>query len=228
LEQDVQDREGQPLRESPAVFPLFYNGPVQYFSRLIREKQVVLEQYDHYLKQTYRNRCRILGPNGVMTLSIPVKRIRGYKTLVRDIRIERDDPWNKIHWKSLEASYASSPFFVIIAEELRQIYESPPGFLVDLNTKLLNVVLEILDLDISLSLSRSFRKITGRNNLASFIHPKLDPRLHDPDFHPVPYHQVFSERHGFQPYLSILDLIFNEGPGSIAILNRSLRTSIRP
>ena len=210
--------------ESRQVFPLFYNGPVQYFSRLIREQQVILEQYDHYSKQTYRNRCRILGPNGVMVLSVPVKRTRGKKNLFRDIRIDTDTPWHRVHWKSMEASYASSPYFVIVSEEFHRIYEKPPEFLVDLNMELLEAILANLNLNISTSLSESFNDTGGVDSPGRFIHPKQDPLVSDPDFHPVQYHQVFSDRHGFQPNLSVLDLIFNQGPESVSILDKCIRT----
>ena len=206
------------------VYPLLYNGPVNYFARLVREEHTLLEQYDNYLKQTYRNRCRILGPNGVLSLSIPVKRRRGEKSLYKEIRVDYDTPWNKIHWKSLVAAYGASPFFEFIRDDLNPFYERRFEFLVDLNLQMLEKTLEIMGLDIPVGLTEAFTEITGEDDPRAFIHPKRDLVVADPSFSPVSYHQVFTERHGFQPNLSILDLLFNEGPDSLPILHRSLRT----
>ena len=205
------------------VYPALYNGPVNYYARLIREKVIVLEQFDSYAKQTYRNRCRIMGPNGVLTLSIPVKKRHGIKNLLRDIRIDYDTPWNKIHWKSLVASYAASPFFEYMMDDLVGFYERKYGFLLDLNQQLLEQTLQLLGIDIPVKCSHVFSEITGKTDPRHFIHPKLEQVLVDPVFKPLVYHQVFSDRLGFQANLSILDLLFNEGPGARDALQKSLR-----
>ncbi|MEN8155312.1 MAG: WbqC family protein [Bacteroidota bacterium] len=206
------------------VYPLLYNGPVNYFARLVREEHPLLEQYDNYLKQTYRSRCRILGPNGVHSLSIPVKRKRGKKSLFKEIRVDYDKPWNKIHWKSLVAAYGTSPFFEFIRDDLKPLYERRFEFLVDLNLQMLEKTVEIMGLAIPVRLSDAFTEITGKDDPRAFIHPKIDLVVADPSFSPVSYHQVFTEKHGFQPNLSILDLLFNEGPNSLSILHGSLKT----
>jgi hypothetical protein len=206
------------------IYPLLYNGPLNYFARLVREETILLEQHDTYSKQTFRNRCRILGPNGVHTLSIPVRRPGGNRTLYRDIRIDYDSHWNRIHWKSLEAAYAASPYFEYLCDDLRPCYEERFEFLVDLNLRLLEKLLEHLALDIPLELTGSFREITGTNDPRSFIHPKRNLGWADPRYQGPHYHQVFQEKHGFQANLSILDLLFNTGPDSLGILKGSLRT----
>ena len=205
------------------VYPALYNGPVNYYARIIREKDIVIEQFDSYSKQTYRNRCRIMGPNGVLTLSIPVKKRRGIKNLLRDIRIDYDTPWNKIHWKSMVASYAASPFFEYMMDDLVGFYERKYDFLLDLNQQLLEQTLQLLGIDIPVKCSPVFSEITGKTDPRHFIHPKLEQVLVDPDFKPLVYHQVFSDRLGFQANLSILDLLFNEGPGAQDTLKKSLR-----
>jgi len=197
---------------------------VNYFARLAREKEIVLEQFDHYTKQTHRNRCRIAGPNGVLTLSIPVKRRRGRKTLYRDIRIDYDTPWNKIHWRSLVASYASSPFFEYFMDDLAVYYERSYEFLLDLNLNLTEKILQQMNLDIPVKLSRYFSGFTGDNDPQFCISPKIDQAVADPGFIPIEYHQVFSDRLGFQPNMSILDLLFNEGPSALSVLLKSIKT----
>lgn len=206
------------------IYPALYNGPLNYFARLVREKEIHLEQFDHYTKQTYRNRCNILGPNGVISLSIPVKKKHGTKSLVRDIRIDYDMAWNRSHWRSLVASYASSPFFEYISDDLTRFYTNKVDFLIDFNLQMLESIMGWMGLHIPVSCTVSFMEILNESDPRHFIHPKIDETIADPDFQKVEYHQVFSDRFGFQPNLSVLDLLFNEGPGAHGILLKSLRT----
>ena len=206
------------------IYPLLYHGPVNYFVRLVKEDNIVLEQFDSYTKQTYRNRCRIIGPNGVLSLSIPVKRARGVKNLFRDIRIDYDTPWNKIHWKGLVAAYAGSPFYEFMADDLVGYYNRKYEFLVDLNLEILQTTLDLMGLNIPVELTTSFVEVSKEEDPREIIHPKSDIALTDPSFSPAKYHQVFSERHGFQSNMSILDLLFNQGPESLGILRNSIRT----
>ena len=136
------------------IYPLLYNGPINYFARLVREQVIVLEQFENYTKQTYRNRCMIMGSNRVLTLSVPVKRFRGIKTLFRDIHIDYDTPWNRIHWKSLVAAYSSSPYFDYTADDLAPCYEKKYEFLVDLNQELLDKTLDIIGLKLPHQVNR--------------------------------------------------------------------------
>jgi len=223
LEPDVQYCQGQQVKQASLIYPSLYNGPINYFARLVREEKILLEQFDNYTKQTYRNRCRILGPNGVLTLSIPIKRKRGMKSHFRDIRIDNDKPWTKIHWKSLEAAYASSPFFEYIRDDLAPFYEGRREFLVDLNRQMLEKTMHIMGLHNPVKLTQDFEEISGKEDPRYFIHPKIKTEVADPGFTPVVYHQVFSERFGFQSNLSILDLLFNEGPDSLSILKNSFK-----
>ena len=206
------------------IYPALYNGPVNYFARLVQQEELVLEQFESYSKQTFRNRCMIMGPNGVITLSIPVSRKHGVKTLLRDIRIDYDSNWNKIHWRSLVASYASSPFFEYLADEIAPFYQRNFEFLIDLNQELIEHTLGFLGLDIRVSCSDVFTPVSTEEDPRQFIHPKKDQAVADPGFLPGEYHQVFSDRLGFHPNLSILDLIFNEGPDALSYLKACLKT----
>ncbi len=206
----------------PAVYPVLYHGPVNYYARLIREEEIIFEQYDHYTKQTYRNRCRIVGPNGVLTLSVPVKRKKGTATFMKDIRLDYDTPWHRVHWKTFEASYASSPYYEFIRDELAPFYEKRFDFLLDLNIRLAEWTLGWLGVSPALKLSSEFSDITD-DDPREIIHPKKREHLHDHAFRPVPYPQVFSDRMDFQANMSILDLLFNEGGSAPFILKRSLK-----
>lgn len=206
------------------IFPALYNGPINYYARLVRQQEIVVEQHDSYSKQTYRNRCLIMGPNGLITLSIPVKKKRGVKNQLCDVRIDYDTNWNKIHWRSLVASYGSSPFFEYMVDEIKPFYEKRYEFLIDLNLQLIDFTLDFLGLNIPLINTDEFQAISSETDPRHFIHPKKDQAMEDPDFLPGEYHQVFSDRLGFRPNLSILDLIFNVGPDALSYLKHSFRT----
>lgn len=165
-----------------------------------------------------------MGPNGVFSLSIPVKKLHGTKTLMRDVRIDYDTAWNRNHWRSLVASYASSPYFEYMADELAPYYERKYEFLIDLNRELIACCFEIMGLQIPVTCSSSFTEIVNESDPRYFIHPKKKEEVEDPDFLPIEYHQVFSDRFGFIPNLTLLDLLFNEGPTVPGILRKSLRT----
>jgi len=206
------------------VFPALYHGPVYYFARLLRQEEIILEQYENYGKQSYRNRCLIMGPNAPVSLSIPVSRPHGVKTLFRDIRIHYEGRWNRIHWRSLQAAYASSPYFELMADEWAPFYEQHFDFLLDYNRRLLEITLSTLGASIPVRFSDKFTPIRSKQDPRYFIHPKKDIRSFDPDFRPGFYQQVFSDRLGFLPNLSILDLLFNLGSEARAYLQESLKT----
>ena len=206
------------------VFPLLHNGPVYYFALLTRRKEVVFEQHDNYVKQSYRNRCIILGPNGTVALTVPVKKNHGRKTPYRDVLVDNEKPWQRIHWKSLTSAYAASPFFQYMSDEFRPYYEREIKYLIDLNAGLMNTILKFLNLNLSFRFSDSFTEIRGGRDPREMIHPKKNPGSEDPLFSVMEYQQVFSERHGFQPNLSVLDLMFNMGSESKTLLEISFKT----
>jgi len=204
-----------------ALLSIFYLGPVQYFSKFILHPLRIIEQYDNYIKQTYRNRCNILGANGILPLSIPVLKGHDRKTYVKDIRIDYNKKWQKLHWKSIESAYRHSPFFEFYMDEFYPFYERKFVFLLDFNASLLELVLQSLEIDMNLRYSSKFMDVPA-SDLADYresIHPKRDP-LSDPFFIPVTYRQVFSERLGFKANLSIIDLLFNEGPNARSVLEQ--------
>lgn len=224
MEPHVPHCKSEQIKALGLVFPALYNGPINYYARLVREKEILLEQYDSYSKQSYRNRCMIMGPNGVISLSIPVITWSGSKTLLKDVRIDHGSNWHRIHWKSLVASYASSPFFEYLSDELSPYYRIKFDFLIDLNQHLLEFTLRQFELEIPVKRSEEFTRIATVQDPRHFLHPKIDQAVADPGFKPVAYHQVFSDRLGFRSNLSILDLMFNVGPGALAYLRNSLKT----
>ena len=123
-----------------------YLAPIRYYARLYAAKQVVIETHEHYVKQTYRNRCLIAGPNGVQALTVPIEKPAFGKAAMRDIRISDHGNWRHLHWNALQSSYERSPFFDYYADDLRPFYENHIEFLLDFNEGLQHTVLDLLDL----------------------------------------------------------------------------------
>lgn len=192
------------------ILPLCYLPPISWFWAYLqgREGEILLEKQEHFPKQTYRNRCLIHSPNGRLALSIPVTKGSGEHTAYKDIRISRHQPWQKIHWRSLEAAYRSSAFFEFYEDELAPFYEKRFIFLFDFNEQLLQLVFKWMKLEPAYGMTSTFKADypAPAADYRERIHPKREPVkvLH-------PYYQVFSDRNGFLADLSILDLLFNHG-----------------
>ena len=206
-----------------ALLSITYLGPVQYFTKFLLHPVRIIERYDHYIKQTYRNRCNIMGANGILPLSIPVLKGQAHKTYVRDIRIDYNKKWQKLHWRSMESAYRHSPFFEFYMDEFYPFYEQRFEFLIDFNAALLELVLQSLEIENTLNYSREFidAGIVDYADYRETIHPKRDLSS-DPLFVPLTYQQVFLERLGFKANLSIIDLLFNEGPNARLVLEQCI------
>ena len=201
---------------TPLVIPP-YAGNVQYFSILSHFKEVYLEQYAHYIKQTYRNRCQILTANGVMNLTIPVDKVSGEKMLDKDVRISNTD-WQRVHWGAIESAYNNSPFFLYYSDDIRPMYEKRFDFLIDFNLQLQEIILPLIGLDTKLTLTDSYIQ-TNELDFREKLSPKY--KGESLNFNVKPYYQVFKEKFGFVENLSIFDLLFNMGNESILILKDS-------
>jgi hypothetical protein len=175
-----------------------------------------LERCDYYVKQTYRNRCHIAAANGVMALSIPVEKSSGEKMLTRDVRISDHNDWQLQHWRSIESAYNSTPFFEYYKDDLYPFFEKKWTFLFDYNVEIQVKVLELLDIQPTLKYSTAYQQELDAEieDLRESIHPKKETDL----YVAKPYYQVFEQRYGFQPNLSIIDLLFNMGNESILTL----------
>ncbi len=195
-----------------------YCAPIQWFQKLNRYDAVVIEQHDNFLKQTFRNRCVIATANGTQTLTIPVEKSDGDKCLMRDIRISDHGNWRRLHWNALATAYGDSPFFDYYADDLRPFYEQRFAFLLDFNMQMTTKLCELLDITPNISLSEEYVKDveSGVDDFREVIRPKHP--MPDADFIPKPYYQVYAQRHGFIPNLSILDLLFNMGNEAVFYL----------
>ncbi|MDR0421115.1 MAG: WbqC family protein [Prevotellaceae bacterium] len=190
-----------------------YCGNIQYFSKFIAAEKIYIEQYENYIKQSFRNRCEILTTNGKLSLVIPVERNAGNKILIRDVRISYAQSWQKQHWRALETAYNSSPFFEYYCHDLKPFFERKEKFLFDFNTKITNKILELIELNRQISFTDKYEIFNTcfmfdyRENIS----PKARQTKDDKTFIPHKYYQVFAQKFGFTPNLSIIDLLFNEG-----------------
>jgi hypothetical protein len=196
-----------------------YLPNIQYFSKIISCNNVTIEVYENYQKQTYRNRATILGANGPLDIIIPVIRPNGNHTRTLDILIDYTLPWLQAHWRTIVSAYKNSPFFDFFEQEFQNIFTRKEKFLLDWNLLLLDNLHTMVGVQKQYLLTETYNLHPDDNDCdyRDAIHPKK--RLQRPDvyFEPVPYSQVFSEKYNFTANLSIIDLLFNEGPQTASI-----------
>lgn len=205
-----------------------YFPPVEYFALLARDyipdspvgdTSIYIEACEHFVKQSWRTRCRILGPNGPETLQIPI--VHDGTRLLRDIRVDYSTPWIVRTERALDAAYQSSPFFEHYADGLFAILESQPETLLELNMALTRHTLERLGIGVELRPTQEYApEGSVRDDFRSLLHPKRENTVLRDLGLDRPYYQVFAQKFGFTPGLSILDLLFNEGPDAISFLKR--------
>ncbi|HON18178.1 MAG TPA: WbqC family protein [Salinivirgaceae bacterium] len=196
-----------------------YFPNIQYFTKILEHGQIILEAHENYQRQTYRNRCKIYAANGIQTLSVPIEKNESEKN-IRQIRIAYHTQWQMNHWKSIVSAYKNAPYFEHYEHKIKRLFFTKEEFLWNLNQKTIETILDLLSLKVNLQFSSHYEK-NAQNDWRNGIHPKPQHCFPDDDFVPEKYYQVFASKHGFIPNLSILDLLFNEGPNSIVILKKS-------
>jgi len=195
--------------QSSAIFPLFYLPPVSYFTALEEQHfEFMVEKQEHFPKQTYRNRATIASPDGTLDLILPV--IKGSKTHtpIKDVKISYDSKWQRLHWLSLQTCYRSSAYFEFYEDGLAPFYEKKYPFLFDFNMELLNWFFKQMKINPTIDFTIEYEKeILGRLDFRNEFNKK---NIHNGNS--KTYFQVFSDRNVFIPNLSIVDLLFNQGP----------------
>ena len=206
------------MAQTSAVIEIQYLPPVAFFVVLAKYPVVWIERQEHYQKGSYRNRCHIAGANGLLRLSIPLKKGKNEQQPITDTSIAYDKNWMHQHWASITSAYGNAPFFEFYAPILAPLYEQRWPLLYDFNYQLLETILGFLQLNVALKQTEKYHKQAPpqADDFRNTIHPKK----------PIPfnlstYPQVFMEKHGFMPNLSILDLLFCAGPQSSLILEQS-------
>ena len=201
-----------------------YLAPISYYAKLMAYDQVFIEQYDHYVKQTYRNRCNIASPNGEIALTIPTVKPDNAKCPMKDIRISDHGNWRHLHWNAITSADNSSPFFEYYEDDFRPFYEKKFEFLTDFNEELRQLVCSLIDIQPRVAMTHEYKTDFAANehDFREVIHPKKEFQVVDPEFIAVPYYQVFKEKNGFLPNQSIIDLLFNMGPESLLVLEKCI------
>lgn len=202
-----------------------YLAPIEYYTKLLAYDKVYIEQYDHYIKQTYRNRCTIAAPDGELALSIPTVKPDTLKCPMRDIRISDHGNWRHLHWNAIESAYNHTPFFEYYKDDFRPFYEKKYEFLADFNEELCLLICSLIDMQPHMERTQEYHIefASDETDFRERIHPKKDFHLEDTAFFPQPYYQVFQEKLGFLPNLSIIDLLFNMGPESLLTLQQCIQ-----
>jgi hypothetical protein len=203
--------------ESSAVLPMCYLPPVEFFVELNKYKpNILIEREEHFPKQTYRNRANIYSPDGVLALTVPV--IKGSKnhTIIKDVKISYDFKWQRLHWMGLQACYRRSAYFEYYEDDFAPFYDSiKPQYLFDYNEQILQLLIKLTKIKAQLTYTETYEEqYPTLTDLRNTISPKADSNA----FIQKPYFQVFEERHGFIKNLSVVDLLFNQGPQVISYL----------
>jgi len=191
-----------------------YFSPILQYVAIANADEIIFETEDNFQKQTYRNRCYIYTAQGKQLLNVPVQHTKEIKQKTKDVKIDYKDDWHKQQLKTLKTAYSSSPFFEFYIDDLLPVFEKKIHFLLDLNFLAHEIIMDVLQLEIPLKKTTEYEK-----------EPKqlLDLRILAEDKPKITYNleryiQVFAENHGFIPNLSILDLLFMEGPNALNYL----------
>ncbi len=194
-----------------------YLPPISYFAVLLKQPSIFIEQYENYQKGSYRNRCHIATANGILRLSIPLEKGKNNQTPIKEVKIYNADNWQIQHWRTMKSAYGKSPYFEFYADELCLFFEKKYDFLLDWNTDLLRFMTENIGLPVDIQLTDNYYK--NDNTIMDYrnvISPKKENLNLFQDLH---YGQVFEDKHGFIPNLSILDLLFCKGPEAIFVID---------
>ncbi len=198
-----------------ALLSTTYFGPVQWYQKLYRHDHVLLDVHEHFLKQTYRNRCLIATTQGVQALTVPVERTDDQ--VIGKVRLSEHGNWRHQHWQAISSAYGDSPFFQYYEDDLRPFFFSHEWeLLVDYNEAIRRAMCSLLDIQPRVDFTTEYLCAGPFCDYRSVISPKHP--LPDDSFTPRRYWQVFEQKHGFLPNMSILDLLCNMGPESVFYL----------
>jgi hypothetical protein len=192
--------------------PTYFSPVIQYVA-ISKCNKIYFEVEDNFQKQTYRNRCYIYTSNGKHLLNVPVQHSKGIKQKTKDVKIDYKDDWHKLHLKTLKTAYSSSPFFEFYIDDLLPVFENKFTYLLDLNFKCHEIIMDALQLNILTSKTSEYLKKYTTNDLRNLAIAKGE-NTYELDR----YIQVFEQKHGFLSNLSILDLLFMEGPNALNYL----------
>jgi len=194
------------------IHPTYFPNIAQ-MAAAVQADELIFEGDDNYQKQTYRNRAYIATSMGRLQLSVPIKHNKGIRQKYCDLQVDETFPWQSQHWKSLQTAYRTSPYFEFYEDELVPLFKRPVTHLMEHNLAVFDLLCELLQAEIPYSLTEEYFKDPEQKDLR-FLAEVKQPK----NFLPTAYNQVFGEKHGYLPNLSILDLLFNEGPNALYYL----------
>ncbi|WP_317898208.1 WbqC family protein [Aurantibacillus circumpalustris] len=203
-----------------SILSCAYWPNLHYFYYLLNSEAILIEQFENYQRQSFRNRTSILSANGLLSLSIPALK-QGTKELTKDVEISYAEQWQTKHWRAITSAYKNSPYFEHFESEIEPLYSKKFQSLLEYNLLQIETIFKILKLKKNISLTTLYNKeIIDCEDLREKIHPKLDFKTDDNVRSALNknYYQTFESKFSFVPNLSILDLIFNEGLGALDYL----------
>lgn len=200
------------------VAPYCYFGNVFYFKSLYNSQNILFECFENYTKQTFRNRMQIYAANGIQNLTVPVKKKYKGKNIISDIEISYDEDWQANHLRSIKSAYNNSPFYMYYEDEINDFYQKKHQTLIDLNKASIDLIIEILEIDLE-SINKTSSYLDYHQEEYLDIRQVMTPKVNLMEEFEQ-YHQVFIEKYGFIQNLSILDLLFNEGPRTLEVLEK--------
>ena len=204
------------MNTSYALFSTAYFPPISYVAAMLDKPVVLVEQYETFPKQTYRNRAVVATANGLLPLSVPVVRTNGNHTYTKDMDICYNENWAAKHWRAIESAYNSSPYFLYYKDDVEAILNKKHRTLLELNMDILAFVFKKLKVTKEIILSTDFVTAGAGADIEDYRN-RFSPKNKE-IIQLSPYDQVFEDRFGFVPNLSILDLLFNMGPDSLGYL----------
>jgi hypothetical protein len=189
--------------------------PVNWFKISIKGKYIIFNSFEKWKKMSFGNRCTLLGGNGLVNLSVPIEKGRDQKGLLHDIKISYLDNWQLKFWRTIISCYNRAPFFEYYKDDFEKILFKKHELLVDLNLELVLLCFKYLDVnkEVIMDDEHKYPHLDATDHF-------LTPKLFQQDPHPITYHQMFGDRFGFNPNLSIMDLLFMEGPEAKYLLSK--------
>ncbi len=198
----------------PILYPTYFPS-ISHFVAMVQSEETIFETEDNFQKQTNRNRMYIYSPNGKQLLNVPIKHALNAHQKTKDVRIEYAFGWQKLHFRSLEAAYRSSPFFEFFEDAISPVFNKKHNFLLDLNFESIEIVSKCLKFNLKYSTTEEyFHDVGNVADLRKLANGKKDTSQFEE------YTQVFNSKYGYLNNLSILDLLFNEGRHALEYLKR--------
>lgn len=214
---NMLDKVQQDNKSGTILTEFQYFGTVNWYKTLFRYSNIKFELYENYQKMSFRNRCMIVGSNGIINLSVPLEKGRSQKLLMKDVKISYSENWQEQHWRSIYSCYGNSPFFEFYEEGLRKFFEQRPTYLVDLNWETFEWVKKRIKLVAQIEQTDHYEAEVSANCFDA--RNLFKPQTYNQVKNVVSYQQVFEDRIGFKPNLSVLDLLFCNGPSSKSLIS---------